>query len=197
MKNEDHKITYLVWIVIFHFKSSLQKTTPYLKTESMGSLGRKTIEVLSLIQVETWWNHLHDSVFQSSVHTKPHVLNICVKWMVPTVVVVVQTTMMISMMTWMIVIAVSSVILWSRQSFLEVKISLFNNVVRMFLFHIVVRAAECEMKDWSMWSTCSSAASCGPGIQKSYRNYVNEAKAIDLGCNRQRTRERHCDVPCR
>ncbi|ODM96426.1 Spondin-1 [Orchesella cincta] len=55
---------------------------------------------------------------------------------------------------------------------------------------------ECEMTDWSMWSTCNSAASCGPGIEKSYRNYKNEAKAIDLGCNRQRTRERQCDVPC-
>lgn len=52
------------------------------------------------------------------------------------------------------------------------------------------------MTDWSMWSTCSSAASCGPGTQKSYRNYKNEAKAVDLGCNRQRTRERQCDVPC-
>lgn len=59
-----------------------------------------------------------------------------------------------------------------------------------------MRAAECEMTDWSMWTTCSSAASCGAGTQKSYRSYKNEAKAVDLGCNRQRTRERHCDTPC-
>ncbi|CAL8134698.1 unnamed protein product [Orchesella dallaii] len=64
------------------------------------------------------------------------------------------------------------------------------------LYSFFYNTAECEMTPWSMWSACNTAASCGPGIEKSYRNYKNEAKAIDLGCNRQRTRERQCDVPC-
>ncbi|XP_071452717.1 spondin-1 [Hetaerina americana] len=49
---------------------------------------------------------------------------------------------------------------------------------------------ECTTTDWSEWSTCS--VSCGKGLRMRTRQYVMQAKAEMLGCDRQLVAKEMC-----
>lgn len=54
--------------------------------------------------------------------------------------------------------------------------------------------ADCLVTDWTVFSHCS--VSCGEGIRKRTRNYINEIRAKEAGCNMKLIEKEDCGAKC-
>nr|XP_027204140.1 spondin-1-like isoform X2 [Dermatophagoides pteronyssinus] len=56
------------------------------------------------------------------------------------------------------------------------------------------RSADCSVTEWTVFGPCSVA--CGHGIRKRTRNYMNEKRAKEVGCNMKLIETEECGAKC-